>query len=115
MRFGRLLKRPVSTTPPVLTKPSENVTERTEKKTSRNIKSVKSTVVKPTSSKGKTTLVKIRAMKQDEDEDDDELEYEDEDYDVAPDKLNQAPVFVPFSLRSPKPIPAEIEETVEEV
>ncbi|XP_073480500.1 transcription factor TFIIIB component B'' homolog isoform X3 [Aquarana catesbeiana] len=113
-RFGRLLKRPVSTTPPVLTKPSENVTERTEKKTSRNIKSVKSTVVKPTSSKGKTTLVKIRAMKQDEDEDDDELEYEDEDYDVAPDKLNQAPVFVPFSLRSPKPIPAEIEETVEE-
>ncbi|XP_077318618.1 transcription factor TFIIIB component B'' homolog isoform X2 [Lithobates pipiens] len=112
-RFGRLLKKSVSTTPPVVTKPSENVTERPEKKTSRNIKSVKSTVAKPTSSKGKTTLVKIRAMKEDED-DDDELEYEDEDYDVAPDKLNQAPVFVPFSLRSPKPIPAEIEETVEE-
>ncbi|XP_040197420.1 transcription factor TFIIIB component B'' homolog isoform X2 [Rana temporaria] len=112
-RFGRLLKRPVSTTPPVLTKPSENVTERPEKKTSRNNKSVKSTVAKPMSSKGKTTLVKIRAMKEDDDEDD-ELEYEDEDYDVSPDKLSQAPVFVPFSLRSPKPIPAEIEETLEE-
>ncbi|KAM5191803.1 transcription factor TFIIIB component B'' homolog [Mantella aurantiaca] len=119
-RFGRQLKRPVSTKPTLLAKPSENASEHPEKeKTSRNIKSAKSKVAKPTSSKGKgkTTLVKLRAMKQDDDEDDDDaaLQYEDEDYDLAPDKMNQAPVFVPFSLRSPKPIPAEIEETVEEL
>ncbi|XP_072272335.1 transcription factor TFIIIB component B'' homolog isoform X2 [Pyxicephalus adspersus] len=117
-RFGRPLKRPVSTTPPILTKLSENVTEYPEKeKKPRSVKPVK-TQAKPTSSKskGKTTLVKIRAVNQDEDDDDDDaakLDYE--DYDVSPDKLNQAPVFVPFSLRSPKPVPAEIEETVEEL
>ncbi|XP_030049166.1 transcription factor TFIIIB component B'' homolog isoform X2 [Microcaecilia unicolor] len=64
----------------------------------------------------KTTLVTLRAL-QEEDEDDDgdsEQDYEEENYHLPPEEVNKAPVFVPRSLRSPNPVPAEIEETVEE-
>ncbi|XP_075036336.1 transcription factor TFIIIB component B'' homolog isoform X2 [Mixophyes fleayi] len=118
-RFGRLLRKPLSTTPPVLPKVSETSSERPEnEKTVRSVRPGKSKVSKPVSnkSKGKTTLVKIRATQQeDEEEEDAELDFEEENYNLAPDMLNQAPVFVPFSLRSPKYTPAEIEETVEEL
>nr|XP_033784872.1 transcription factor TFIIIB component B'' homolog isoform X2 [Geotrypetes seraphini] len=67
----------------------------------------------------KTFLVTIRALQEeDEDEDDDgdpEQDYEEESYHLPPEEVNKAPVFVPKSLRSPNPVPAEIEETVEEL
>ncbi|XP_068117336.1 transcription factor TFIIIB component B'' homolog [Hyperolius riggenbachi] len=117
-RLSKLRKRPIPTTPSVPSRPSESSSERPEKKTARGGKSSKSKVAKPAlnKSRGKTTLVKLRAKQQDEEEEDEAgLDFEEEDYNVSPDKLNQAPVFVPFSLRSPRPVPAEIEETVEEL
>ncbi|XP_063819956.1 transcription factor TFIIIB component B'' homolog isoform X2 [Pseudophryne corroboree] len=117
-RFGRTLRKTLSTTLPVLPKPSENSSQRPDNgKTRQRVKPNKSKVSKPSSnkSKGKTTLVKLRAtQREDEEEEDAELDFEEEDYNLAPDMLNQAPVFVPFSLRSPKYVPAEIEETLEE-
>ncbi|XP_069818931.1 transcription factor TFIIIB component B'' homolog isoform X3 [Dendropsophus ebraccatus] len=114
-RFGRPLRK-VSSPPSALPK-SEYSSDRSEKeKVVRNVKS--SRVAKPgaSKSKGKTTLVKIRATQQEEDEEEDaEQGFEEETYDLTPDTQNQAPVFVPFSLRSPKPVTAEIEETVEEL
>ncbi|KAM8960821.1 transcription factor TFIIIB component B'' homolog [Pelodytes ibericus] len=117
-RFGRQLKRPLSTPP--APNQSENKTCPTEKeKTTRITKpsigkgKLSNSVAKK--SKGKTTLVKLRASQEEEEEEDDaELDFEEEDYDLAPHMVNQAPVFVPFSLRSPKPVAADIEETVEE-
>ncbi|XP_072002406.1 transcription factor TFIIIB component B'' homolog [Engystomops pustulosus] len=111
-RFGRSLRK-LSTEPSASPK-SENSSE----KIPRVVKSTTSKASKLMSSKnkGKTPLVKIRATQpEDEDEDDADLGFEEEDYDLAPDVQNQAPVFIPFSLRSPKPVAAEIEETVEEL
>ncbi|XP_045855553.1 transcription factor TFIIIB component B'' homolog isoform X2 [Meles meles] len=65
----------------------------------------------------KATLVTLRAS-QEEDEDDDEdfePDYEDESYHLAPEEVNKAPVFVPIGLRSPEPVSAQIEETMEEL
>ncbi|KAM3937496.1 transcription factor TFIIIB component B'' homolog isoform 2-T2 [Leptodactylus fuscus] len=116
-RFGRPLKK--LSTPPSASPKSENSSDRPEKeKPARSLKPSTTKTSKPVSSKskGKTTLVKIRATQQEEDDEDDaDLGFEDENYDLAPDVQNQAPVFVPFSLRSPKPVTAEIEETVEEL
>ncbi|NXN67036.1 BDP1 factor, partial [Himantopus himantopus] len=64
----------------------------------------------------KTTLVTLRASQEEEEEeeaDDFELDHEDECF--APEEVNKAPVFVPIGLRSPKPIPVQIEETMEEL
>ncbi|NXC39687.1 BDP1 factor, partial [Penelope pileata] len=64
--------------------------------------------------RSKVTLVTLRASQEDEEEADD-FEPDDEDECYAPEEVNKAPVFVPVGLRSPKPIPVQIEETMEEL
>ncbi|KAM8792508.1 transcription factor TFIIIB component B'' homolog [Eudromia elegans] len=64
----------------------------------------------------KTTLVTLRASQEEDEEDEaDDFEPDDEDQCFAPEEVNKAPVFVPLGLRSPKPVPVQIEETVEEL
>ncbi|NXH73882.1 BDP1 factor, partial [Hydrobates tethys] len=64
----------------------------------------------------KITLVTLRASQEEEEEEEaDEFESDDEDECFAPEEVNKAPVFVPIGLRSPKPIPVQIEETMEEL
>lgn len=66
----------------------------------------------------KTTLVTLRASQEEEEEEEeeaDDFEPDHEDECFAPEEVNKAPVFVPIGLRSPKPIPVQIEETMEEV
>ncbi|XP_075582074.1 transcription factor TFIIIB component B'' homolog isoform X2 [Pelecanus crispus] len=67
----------------------------------------------------KTTLVTLRASQEEEEEEEeeeaDDFEPDDEDESFAPEEVNKAPVFVPIGLRSPKPIPVQIEETMEEL
>ncbi|XP_066459022.1 transcription factor TFIIIB component B'' homolog isoform X2 [Eleutherodactylus coqui] len=116
-RFGRPLRR-LSAAPSASPK-SETSSDRPEKE--KPVRSVKSNATKvsklvSSKSKGKTTLVKLRAtQQQEEDEEDADLGSDEENYDLSPDMQNQAPVFVPFSLRSPRPVTAEIEETLEEL
>lgn len=62
----------------------------------------------------KITLVTLRASQEEEEEADD-FDPDDEDECFAPEEVNKAPVFIPKGLRSPKPIPVQIEETMEEV
>ncbi|XP_065761833.1 transcription factor TFIIIB component B'' homolog isoform X3 [Muntiacus reevesi] len=65
----------------------------------------------------RSVLVTLRAS-QEEDEDDGEdfeSDYEEENYHLAPEEVNKAPVFVPIGLRSPEPVPVQIEETMEEL
>ncbi|XP_055277869.1 transcription factor TFIIIB component B'' homolog [Moschus berezovskii] len=65
----------------------------------------------------RSVLVTLRAS-QEEDEDDGEdfeSDYEEESYHLAPEEVNKAPVFVPIGLRSPEPVPVQIEETMEEL
>lgn len=59
----------------------------------------------------------LRASQEEEDDDVDdfELDYEEESCHLAPEEVNKAPVFVPIGLRSPEPVAAQIEETMEEV
>ncbi|XP_008689539.2 transcription factor TFIIIB component B'' homolog [Ursus maritimus] len=83
----------------------------------RGSKRVRSKTSKKEPRASKATLVTLRAS-QEEDEDDDEdfePDYEDESYHLAPEEVNKAPVFVPIGLRSPEPVPAQIEETMEEL
>lgn len=64
----------------------------------------------------KVNLVTLRAAQEEEEEEEaDDFEPEDEDECFAPEEVNKAPVFVPVGLRSPKPVPVRIEETIEEV
>ncbi|KAM9262983.1 transcription factor TFIIIB component B'' homolog isoform 3-T3 [Morus bassanus] len=63
----------------------------------------------------KITLVTLRASQEEEEEEEDDFEPEDEDECFAPEEVNKAPVFVPIGLRSPKPVPVQIEETMEEL
>ncbi|XP_061198699.1 transcription factor TFIIIB component B'' homolog [Neopsephotus bourkii] len=64
----------------------------------------------------KITLVTLRASQEEEEEEDaDDFEPDDEDECFAPEEVNKAPAFVPKGLRSPKPIPVQIEETMEEL
>ncbi|XP_053513242.1 transcription factor TFIIIB component B'' homolog isoform X2 [Artibeus jamaicensis] len=65
----------------------------------------------------KAMLVTLRAS-QEEDEDDVEdfeSDFGEESCHLAPEEINKAPVFVPVGLRSPEPVPAQIEETMEEL
>lgn len=62
----------------------------------------------------KITFVTLRASEEEEDEGDD-FELDDEVECFASEEVNKAPVFVPIGLRSPKPIPVQIQETMEEV
>ncbi|XP_054541029.2 transcription factor TFIIIB component B'' homolog isoform X5 [Pan troglodytes] len=64
----------------------------------------------------KAVLVTLRASQEEEDDADDfESDYEEESYHLAPEEVNKAPVFVPVGLRSPEPVSAQIEETMEEL
>ncbi|NXI70244.1 BDP1 factor, partial [Anseranas semipalmata] len=63
----------------------------------------------------KITLVTLRASQEEEEEEADDFEPDDEDECFAPEEVNKAPVFVPVGLRSPEPIPVQIEETMEEL
>nr|XP_017825360.3 transcription factor TFIIIB component B'' homolog isoform X3 [Callithrix jacchus] len=64
----------------------------------------------------KAMLVTLRASQEEEDDADDfESDYEEESYHLAPEEVNKAPVFVPVGLRSPEPVSAQIEETMEEL
>ncbi|XP_068279428.1 transcription factor TFIIIB component B'' homolog isoform X2 [Nyctibius grandis] len=64
----------------------------------------------------KITLVTLRASQEEEEEEEaDDFEPDDEDECFAPEEVNKAPVFVPIGLRSPKPVPVQIEETMEEL
>ncbi|XP_030824175.1 transcription factor TFIIIB component B'' homolog isoform X2 [Camarhynchus parvulus] len=64
----------------------------------------------------KITFVTLRAsQEEEEDEEADEFELDDEDECFPSEEVNKAPVFVPIGLRSPKPIPMQIQETVEEL
>ncbi|XP_028980831.2 mucin-5AC isoform X2 [Esox lucius] len=71
----------------------------------------------------KSKLVTLRASQSEDDDDDDEgsggqreeaLIEEDLHTLTYPEEQNQAPAFVPMSLRSPQPIITEVEETMEE-
>ncbi|KAI6058557.1 Transcription factor TFIIIB component B''-like protein [Aix galericulata] len=62
----------------------------------------------------KITLVTLRASQEEEEEETDDFEPDDEDECFAPEEVNKAPVFVPVGLRSPEPVPIQIEETMEE-
>ncbi|XP_014440042.1 transcription factor TFIIIB component B'' homolog isoform X2 [Tupaia chinensis] len=82
----------------------------------RGSKRIRSKTSKKESKASKPVLVTLRAS-QEEDEDDTEdfeSDYE-ESYHLAPEEVNKAPVFVPVGLRSPEPVSAQIEETMEEL
>ncbi|NXD28102.1 BDP1 factor, partial [Spelaeornis formosus] len=63
----------------------------------------------------KIMFVTLRASEEEEDEEADDFELGDEDECFASEEVNKAPVFVPIGLRSPKPIPVQIQETMEEL
>ncbi|XP_060091762.1 transcription factor TFIIIB component B'' homolog [Heteronotia binoei] len=65
----------------------------------------------------KVNLVTLRASSQEDDDDNDVDDFEPY-YEVEcflPEEVNKAPVFVPKGLRSPNPVPVQIEETMEEI
>ena len=57
----------------------------------------------------------LRASQEEDEDDGEDFDYEEESYHLAPEEVNKAPVFVPIGLRSPEPVPVQIEETMEEV
>ncbi|XP_061874936.1 transcription factor TFIIIB component B'' homolog isoform X2 [Colius striatus] len=64
----------------------------------------------------KITLVTLWASQEEEEEEDtDDFEPDEENECFAPEEVNKAPVFVPIGLRSPKPVPVQIEATMEEL
>ncbi|XP_075832340.1 transcription factor TFIIIB component B'' homolog isoform X4 [Microtus pennsylvanicus] len=65
----------------------------------------------------KSMLVTLRASQKEDEEDaeDFDSDFEEETCHLAPEELNKAPVFVPVGLRSPEPVSAQIEETMEEL
>ncbi|KAK2490322.1 hypothetical protein MC885_008210 [Smutsia gigantea] len=83
----------------------------------RGSKRIRSKTPKKEPRASRAVLVTLRAP-QEEDEDDAEYfdpDYEEENYHLAPEEVNKAPVFVPIGLRSPEPVPSQIEETMEEL
>lgn len=83
----------------------------------RGSKRIRSKTSKKEPRAPKSMLVTLRASQQEDEDDDEDLEsdYEEESYHLAPEEVNKAPVFVPFGLRSPEPVSAQIEETMEEL
>ncbi|XP_061071822.1 transcription factor TFIIIB component B'' homolog isoform X2 [Conger conger] len=66
----------------------------------------------------KPKLVTLRAsLPEDNEEEEPDETHPEEDfrYPINPEEQNQAPAFVPLSLRSPQPVPVDIEETMEEL
>ncbi|XP_058512188.1 transcription factor TFIIIB component B'' homolog [Ochotona princeps] len=63
----------------------------------------------------RSTLVTLRAGQEEEEDDAEEFDFtKGETCHLAPEEVNKAPVFVPLGLRSPEPVSAQIEETMEE-
>ncbi|XP_052015316.1 transcription factor TFIIIB component B'' homolog isoform X2 [Apodemus sylvaticus] len=83
----------------------------------RGSKRIRGKTAKKEPRASKSMLVTLRAsQKEDEDDAEDfDSDYEEETYHLAPEELNKAPVFVPVGLRSPEPVSAQIEETMEEL
>lgn len=97
--------------------------KRTQRKTrpsvtkGRGPKRIRGKTAKKEPRASKSVLVTLRAsQKEDEDDAEDfDSDYEEETYHLAPEELSKAPVFVPVGLRSPEPVSAQIEETMEEL
>ncbi|XP_060692234.1 transcription factor TFIIIB component B'' homolog [Hemiscyllium ocellatum] len=91
--------------------------QKTKPKVSKSL-SKKETVTK-NAGKGqgisKAKLVTLRASQEDDDDDEPEPVEEDDVYLINPEEVNKVPAFVPISLRSPEPVHAEVEETMEEL
>ncbi|XP_012577341.1 PREDICTED: transcription factor TFIIIB component B'' homolog [Condylura cristata] len=110
-----------------VTTASESELDRGEKRIHRKIKPsvtkgrgskrIRSKTFKKEPRTSKAMLVTLRASQEEEEDDaeDFEVDYEEESYHLAPEELNKAPVFVPVGLRSPEPVPSQIEETMEEL
>lgn len=83
----------------------------------RGSKRIRGKTAKKEPRASKSVLVTLRASQKDDEDDaeDFESDYEEETCHLAPEELNKAPVFVPVGLRSPEPVSAQIEETMEEV
>ncbi|KAM8812641.1 transcription factor TFIIIB component B'' homolog [Rhynchonycteris naso] len=83
----------------------------------RGAKRIRSKTSKKEPRTSRTMLVTLRASQEEYEDDveDFESDYEDETYHLAPEEVNKAPVFVPVGLRSPEPVSAQIEETMEEL
>ncbi|XP_066097702.1 transcription factor TFIIIB component B'' homolog isoform X2 [Saccopteryx bilineata] len=83
----------------------------------RGAKRIRSKTSKKEPRASRTTLVTLRASQEEYEDDveDFESDYEEETYHLAPEEVNKAPVFVPVGLRSPEPVSAQIEETMEEL
>lgn len=83
----------------------------------RGSKRIRGKTAKKEPRASKSVLVTLRAsQKEDEDDSEDfDSDYEEETCHLAPEELNKAPVFVPVGLRSPEPVSAQIEETMEEL
>ncbi|XP_029324050.1 transcription factor TFIIIB component B'' homolog isoform X4 [Mus caroli] len=101
----------------------EHSWKRTQRKTKPNVtkgrgsKRIRGKTAKKEPRASKSMLVTLRAsQKEDEDDAEDfDSDYEEETYHLAPEELSKAPVFVPVGLRSPEPVSAQIEETMEEL
>ncbi|XP_059825271.1 transcription factor TFIIIB component B'' homolog [Hypanus sabinus] len=63
----------------------------------------------------KKPLVTLRAFQEEEDDEESDAEHEEDIYPINPEEVNKAPAFVPISLRSPEPVQAQVEETMEEL
>ncbi|XP_063137566.1 transcription factor TFIIIB component B'' homolog isoform X2 [Rattus norvegicus] len=83
----------------------------------RGSKRIRGKTAKKEPRASKSVLVTLRASQKDDEDDaeDFESDYEEETCHLAPEELNKAPVFVPVGLRSPEPVSAQIEETMEEL
>ncbi|XP_036385714.1 transcription factor TFIIIB component B'' homolog isoform X2 [Megalops cyprinoides] len=67
---------------------------------------------------GKPKLVTLRAAPSDDNEEEEQEDTQPEEdfrYPINPEEQNQAPAFVPLSVRSPQPVPMEVVETMEEL
>ncbi|XP_069887417.1 transcription factor TFIIIB component B'' homolog isoform X3 [Dipodomys merriami] len=97
--------------------------KRTHRKSKPNVtkgrgsKRIRGKTAKKEPRASKSMLVTLRASQEEDEDDAEDFEpyYEEETYHLAPEELNKAPVFVPVGLRSPEPVSAQIEETMEEL
>lgn len=110
-----------------LSSASESETDHSGKRAHRKMKSnvtkgrgpkrIRGKTAKKEPRASKSVLVTLRASQKEDEEDaeDFDSDFEEETYHLAPEELNKAPVFVPVGLRSPEPVSAQIEETMEEL
>ncbi|MGH0168915.1 UNVERIFIED_CONTAM: hypothetical protein FKN15_005465 [Acipenser sinensis] len=134
-RSGRIpklslhLKQPKDDEPPAASPPASPPSEKASPQRRGRGRPPQSQKPKPSTLKGrdqkkdprpgKTALVTLRASVKETEENSDEegesvMEEEEDSFPMNPEEVNQAPAFVPVSLRSPAPVPAQVEETMEE-